>query len=50
MPYKGKIVNHIDRIVNDAELTGSVNTVFLNNDKTIIGENTEQFSVYKQLT
>ena len=45
LPYKQKIVNHIDRIVNDAELTGSVNTVFLNNDKTIIGENTDVFGL-----
>ena len=31
LPFKQKIINHIDRIVNDAEQTGSVNTVFLNN-------------------
>ena len=27
LPYKQKIINHIDKIVNDAELTGSVNTI-----------------------
>ena len=28
LPFKQKIMNHIDRAVNDAELTGSVNTIF----------------------
>ena len=32
-------------MVNDAELTGSVNTVFLNNDKTVIGENTDVYGL-----
>jgi len=45
LPFKQKIMNHIDRAVNDAELTGSVNTIFLNNNKTIIGENTDVFGL-----
>ena len=28
LPFKQKIINHIDKIINDAELTGSVNTIF----------------------
>ncbi len=45
LPFKQKIINHIDKVVNDAELTGSVNTVFLNDDKTIIGENTDVYGL-----
>ena len=42
LPYKQKIINQTDKIVNDAELTGSVNTILLDDDK-IIGENTDVF-------
>ena len=45
LPYKQKIINYIDKIVNDAELTGSVNTVLLNSDKTVIGENTDVYGL-----
>ena len=44
LPYKQKIINQTDRIVNDAELTGSVNTILLDKDK-IIGENTDVFGL-----
>tara|TARA_B100001057_G_scaffold468046_1_gene526830 strand:- start:1574 stop:2395 length:822 start_codon:yes stop_codon:yes gene_type:complete len=45
LPFKQKIINYVDKIINDAELTGSVNTVLLNNNKTIIGENTDVFGL-----
>ena len=45
LPFKQKIINYIDRAVNDAELTGSVNTVLLDNDKTVIGENTDVYGL-----
>ena len=45
LPFKQKIINHIDKVVNDAELTGSVNTVLLDNDKTLIGENTDVYGL-----
>ena len=32
LPYKQKIINYTDKIVNDAEATGSVNTLFLDNN------------------
>ena len=47
LPYKQKIVSHVDTIVNDAEITSSVNTIYLDNKKAIIGENTDVL-VYKQ--
>ncbi len=45
LPFKQKIINYIDKIVNDAELTGSVNTVLLDDDKTVLGENTDVFGL-----
>ena len=45
LPFKQKIINYINRVVNDAELTGSVNTVLLDNDKTVIGENTDVYGL-----
>ena len=44
LPYKQKIINQTDRIINDAELTGSVNTILLEENK-IIGENTDVFGL-----
>ena len=45
LPKKEKIINHIDKVVNDAGLTGSVNTVHLDKDKIVIGENTDVFGL-----
>jgi shikimate dehydrogenase len=45
LPFKQKIINHIDKVVNDAELAGSVNTVLLSEDKTVIGENTDVYGL-----
>ena len=28
LPYKQKIIHYVEKIVNDAEITGSVNTLF----------------------
>ena len=44
LPFKQKIINQTDKIINDAELTGSVNTILLDNDK-VIGENTDVFGL-----
>ena len=45
LPYKQKIIKHIDKIVNDAEATGSVNTLLLDDNSKIIGENTDVFGL-----
>ena len=45
LPYKQKIVPHLDILVNDAEITSSVNTIFLNEQGTIVGENTDVFGL-----
>ena len=43
LPFKQMVINYVDKLVNDAELTGSVNTVLLDNDNTVIGENTDVY-------
>jgi len=45
LPYKQKIVPHIDLLINDAEITSSVNTVFLDDKGTVVGENTDVFGL-----
>ena len=45
LPYKQKIIPYLDKMVNDAEVTSSVNTVYLDNNKTVIGENTDVFGL-----
>ena len=45
LPYKQKIVPHLDLLVNDAEITSSVNTLYMNENKLIVGENTDVFGL-----
>ena len=45
LPYKQKIVPHLDILVNDAKATSSVNTLYLDEKGTIIGENTDVFGL-----
>jgi shikimate dehydrogenase len=44
LPFKQKIINQTDKIINDAEITGSVNTILLDDEK-VIGENTDVFGL-----
>ena len=45
LPYKKKIIPNLDKLINDADLTGSVNTVYLNEKNLVIGENTDVFGL-----
>ncbi len=45
LPYKQKIVPHLDILVHDAEITSSVNTIYLNQEGIIVGENTDVFGL-----
>jgi len=45
IPYKEKVVPYLDRLVNDAKITRSVNTVYMNDDGEIIGENTDVYGI-----
>ena len=52
-PYKQVIIPFLDIIINDAKETSSVNTVYLNNENKIVGENTDvygfEYSFIKKL-
>ena len=45
LPYKQKIIKFIDKLVNDAQLTNSVNTIFLDDSNVLVGENTDVFGM-----
>ena len=45
LPYKQKIVPHLDILINDAELTNSVNTLYLDDRGQLVGENTDVFGL-----
>ena len=45
LPYKQKIVPYLNLLVNDAEITSSVNTIYLDKQNSIIGENTDVFGL-----
>ena len=45
LPFKQKIVPHIDVLINDAEATSSVNTIYLDEQGTVVGENTDVFGL-----
>ena len=54
LPFKQKIIPYIDQLVNDAKKTNSVNTVFLNENNSVVGENTDVFGLqaayFKEIT
>tara|TARA_Y100000591_G_C21795951_1_gene679335 strand:+ start:623 stop:1444 length:822 start_codon:yes stop_codon:yes gene_type:complete len=45
LPYKQKIVPYLDILVNDAEITNSVNTLHIDDRGYVIGENTDVFGL-----
>ncbi len=45
LPYKQRIVPYLDYLVNDAEVTSSVNTIYLDNKDNTVGENTDVFGL-----
>ena len=45
LPFKQKIVPHLDILVNDAATTSSVNTLYIDGSGRVIGENTDVFGL-----
>ncbi len=45
LPFKQKIIPLVDKLVNDAQNTNSVNTIFLDDTNSIVGENTDVFGL-----
>ena len=45
LPYKQQIVPYLDTLINDAETTSSVNTLYINNEGILVGENTDVYGL-----
>ncbi len=45
LPYKKKVIPFLHKIVNDAKLTGSVNTIFKDEENNLIGENSDVYGL-----
>ncbi len=45
LPYKQKIIPLLDKLINDAKSTHSANTVFLDEENTLVGENTDVYGL-----
>ena len=45
LPYKQKVIPFVDRLINDAQLTNSVNTIFLDEAGALVGDNTDVFGL-----
>ena len=43
VPYKQTVIPFLDLVINDAKETSSVNTIYLNSENKIIGENTDVY-------
>ena len=43
LPYKKAVIPFLDKIINDANETHSVNTIMLDENNNLIGENTDVF-------
>ena len=43
VPYKQDVIPFIDLIINDAKETSSINTIYLNDENKIVGENTDVY-------
>ena len=47
-PYslnKQKILSLVDKVINDAHHTNSVNTIYLDETNSVVGENTDVFGI-----
>ena len=42
-PYKQTVIPFMDLVINDAKETSSVNTIYLNNENKIVGDNTDVY-------
>ena len=45
LPYKQKVIQHLDILINEAKETNSVNTIYLNNAGQVVGDNTDVFGL-----
>jgi len=45
LPFKKKVIPFLDKLVNDAFITKSVNTIYMDQDNKIVGDNTDVYGV-----
>ena len=45
LPYKQEVIPFLDKLVNYAKETNSVNTVYLNSENLVVGDNTDVFGL-----
>ncbi len=45
LPFKQKVIPLVDKLINDAHHTNSVNTIYLDETNAIVGENTDVFGL-----
>ena len=45
LPYKQKVIPFLQELINDSKHTNSVNTVYLDKDEKLIGDNTDVFGL-----
>ena len=54
LPFKQKVIPHLDQLINDAKDTNSVNTLLLDEANNVVGENTDvyglQAAYFKEIT
>jgi shikimate dehydrogenase len=43
IPYKQVVIPYLDLLINDAKETSSVNTIYLNENNKVVGENTDVY-------
>ena len=43
LPYKQKVIPYLDKLINDAQKCKSVNTIYLNSEGLIVGDNTDVY-------
>jgi shikimate dehydrogenase len=46
IPYKQAVIPFLDLVINDGKKTSSVNTIYLNNENRIVGENTDVYGFH----
>ena len=45
LPFKQKVIPHLDQLINDAKDTNSVNTLLLDEVNNVVGENTDVYGL-----
>ncbi len=47
IPYKQEVIPYLDLVINDAKETSSINTIYLNSNNKLVGDNTDVYGFEK---